>query len=87
MTIVYTRVAHLTMKMNASTMKGVTIHCAVRNAQVTWPSSNRKRKVVKSVRTSAKPKITLKNVNLMIASILQSWKRAIPVPKLGYLSH
>ena len=88
MTIVNTCVvAHLTRKSNAWTMKGVTIHWAVRNAQVTWPSSNRKRKVAKSVRTSAKPKITLKNVNLMIANILQSWKRVIPLPKPGYLSH
>ena len=49
----------------------------VRNAQVTWPSSNRKRKVAKSVRTSAKPKITLKNVNLMIANILMAWREVI----------
>ena len=56
-------------KSAAWTAKGATIHWAVSSAHAMWPSSNKKRKVIKSVRTSAKPRITLKNVNLMIENI------------------
>ena len=51
--------------------KGVTIHWAVSSAHKMWSSSNKKRKVVKSVRTSVRPRITLKNVNLSTAVILK----------------
>ena len=66
---------YLKRKSVAWTRKGVSIHWAVSSAHAMWPSSNKKRKVIKSVRTSARPKITLKNVNFIIANILQAWKR------------
>ena len=62
-------VIYLMRKSAAWTAKGATIHWAVSSAQAMWPSSNKNRKVIKSVRTSAKPRITLKNVNLMIENI------------------
>ena len=60
-------VIHLTMKSKAWMRKGVTIHWAVNSAHKTWSSSNKKKKVDKSVRTSVKPSITLKNVNFSIS--------------------
>ena len=67
----YRYVIHLTMKSRAWMRKGVTIHWAVSSAHKTWSSSNKKKKVDKSVRTSVRPKITLKNVNLSTAIILE----------------
>ena len=58
------------MKSNAWMRKGVSIHCAVSSAHRKWSSSNKKKKVDKSVRISTKPSITLKNVNLSTANIL-----------------
>ena len=58
-------------KSKAWMRKGVTIHWAVSSAHRGWSSSHKKRKVLKSVRTSVRPKITLKNVNFSTAIILQ----------------
>ena len=62
---------HLTMKSNAWMRKGVSIHCAVSSAHRMWSSANKKKKVDKSVRTSVKPRITLKNVNFSTGNILE----------------
>ena len=59
------------MKSNAWMRKGISIHWAVSSAHRTWSSANKKKKVDKSVRTSVKPSITLKNVNFSTASILE----------------
>ena len=59
-------------KSKAWMRKGVTIHWAVSSAHRGWSSSHKKRKVLKSVRTSVRPKITLKNVNFSTAIILQN---------------
>ena len=67
----YRYVIHLMMKSRAWMRKGVTIHWAVSSAHKRWSSSSKKKNVVKSVRTSVRPKITLKNVNLSTAIILE----------------
>ena len=67
----YRYVIHLMMKSSAWMRKGITIHWAVSSAHRTWSSSNKKKKVDKSVRISVSPRITLKNVNLSTASILE----------------
>ena len=67
----YRYVIYLMMKSSAWTKKGVTIHNAVSSAHETWSSSNKKKKVDKSVRISVSPRITLKNVNLSTSSILE----------------
>ena len=59
------------MKSKAWVRKGIIIHWAVSSAHRTWSSSNKKKKVDKSVRISTKPSITLKNVNFGTASILE----------------
>ena len=62
--------------------KGVTIHWAVSSAHKRWSSSNKKKKVDKSVRTSVRPKITLKNVNLSTAIILEKgYRNALLIDK------
>ena len=67
----YRYVIHLMMKSKAWMRKGVSIHCAVSSAHRKWSSANKKKKVDKSVRTSVKPSITLKNVNFNTAIILE----------------
>ena len=64
---------HLMMNSNAWMRKGISIHWAVSSAHRTWSSANKKKKVDKSVRTSVKPSITLKNVNFSTASILEKF--------------
>ena len=57
-------------KMTAWTQKGVVIHDAVKAAQRGWSSSDKSKKVAKSVETSDRPRMTLKKMNLQSASIL-----------------
>ena len=60
--------------MTAWTPKGVVIHDAVKAAQRGWSSSDKSKKVAKSVKTSTRPRMTLKNTTLESASILQVLK-------------
>ena len=57
-------------KMKAWMQKGVVIHDAVKAAQRGWSSSDKSKKVAKSVETSDRPRMTLKKMNLQSASIL-----------------
>ena len=57
-------------KMKAWMQKGVVIHDAVKAAQRGWSSSDKSKKVAKSVETSDKPRMTLKKMNLQSANIL-----------------
>ena len=57
--------------MTAWTQKGVVIHDAVKAAQRGWSSSDKSKKVAKSVETSDKPRMTLNKMNLQRASILR----------------
>ena len=52
------------------TQKGVVIHDAVKVAHRGWSSSDKSKKVAKSVETSDKPRMTLKKMNLQSAIIL-----------------
>lgn len=65
----YFAMPYLNRKVAAWTMNGASIQRAVRVAQRMW-SSTKKKNVNKSVKTSAKPKNTLKTVNLNTANIL-----------------
>ena len=65
------RQAYLIRKMKAWTQKGVVIHDAVKAAQRGWLSSDKSKKVAKSVETSKKPRMTLKKTNLQSANILR----------------
>ena len=64
-------------KMKAWTQKGVVIHDAVNAAQRGWSSSDKSKKVSKSVETSKKPRMTLKKMNLQSANILRVLVSAI----------
>ena len=57
-------------KMKAWTQKGVVIHDAVKAAQRGWSSFDKSKKVIKSVETSDKPRMTLKKMNLHSPIIL-----------------
>ena len=67
----YNRQTYLIRKMKAWTQKGVVIHDAVNAAQRGWSSSDKSKKVSKSVVTSKKPRMTLKKTNLQSANILR----------------
>ena len=60
--------------MTAWTQKGVVIHDAVKAAQRGWLSSDKSKKVAKSVETSDRPRMTLKKMNLQRAIILADLK-------------
>ena len=63
--------------MTAWTQKGIVIHDAVNAAQRGWSSSDKSKKVAKSVETSKKPRMTLKKTNLQSANILGELVSAI----------
>ena len=60
-------------KMKAWTQKGVVIHDAVKAAQRGWSSSDKSKKVAKSVETSDRPRMTLKKTNLQRVIILAGY--------------
>lgn len=71
------RVIYLAKKSMTPTKKGISIQNPVRRAQAGWPSSHRKMHVLKSVRTSKRPKSTLKNVNFKIWNILKEQRKPL----------
>ena len=66
---------YLRRKMARWMQKGVVIHDAVKVAQRGWSSSDKSKKVAKSVNTSASPRMTLKKTTLQSASILEHLSR------------
>ena len=67
----HSRQIYLIRKMTAWTQKGVVIHDAVNAAQSGWSSSDKSKKVAKSVEMSTRPRMTLKKTTLQSASILR----------------
>ena len=67
----FTFVVYRTKKSMALATNGVSIHHTVTRAHPGCPSSQRKRQVCKSVRTSNKPRNTLKKRNFRIWNILE----------------